>query len=117
MQKKHLFFAALTAACLSAHATVLSENFLNDPANNGWLVAGNTNLAQWDSTNHNLLFTWDSGQPNIYFYHPLGTVLNRDDDFSLAFDLLLKDIGPGPDPTKSFSFGIAVGFLNLHEAT
>lgn len=118
MQKKCLLSAALSAvASLSLHAAVLSEDFSSDPASHGWQVYGSTNLAQWDSTNHNLQFTWDSGQPNTYYYHPLGTVLNRDDDFSLAFDLLLKDIGPGPDPTKTFSFGITVGLLNFGEAT
>lgn len=117
MQKKCLLFAALAAACLSVHATVLSETFTNDPALDGWQIVGDTNLAQWDSTNHNLQFTWDSAQTNTYFYHLLGTVLTRDDDFSIGFDILLHDIGAGPDPTKAFSFPIAVGFLNLTEAT
>jgi len=117
MQKKCLLIAALFAVCFAVHATVLSENFSSDPALDGWRISGNTNLAQWDSTNHTLQFTWDSGQTNTYFYHPLGTVLDRDDDFSVAFDLFLKDIGPGPDPDKSFSFDITIGLLNFSDAT
>ncbi len=95
----------------------LQESFVSDPLADGWQIFGNTNLFAWNATNKNLDVTWDSGQSNSYFYHPLGSVLNRDDDFSLAFDLLLKDIGPGPDPTKSFSFGITIGLLNFAEAT
>lgn len=117
MQKKCLLIAAFAAACLSAHATVLTETFANDPALDGWRIIGDTNLAQWDSTNHNLQFTWDSSQTNTYFYHPLGSVLSRDDDFSIAFDIKLNDVGPGSDPAKAFSFPVAVGFLNLEEAT
>lgn len=95
----------------------LQETFASDPFADGWQIFGVTNLFQWNPTNKAIDVTWDSGQSNSYFYHPLGTVLNRDDDFSLAFDLQLKDIGPGPDPTKSFSFNIAVGLLNFAEAT
>lgn len=117
MQKIFILIAAIAAACSSVHATVLSENFSTDPTQDGWQIIGDTNLARWDSTNHNLQFTWDSGQTNTYFNHPLGTVLTRDDDFSVGFDLLLHDIGPGPDTNKTFSFGITVGLLNLSEAT
>src|SRR5262249_37730785 len=56
-------------------------------------------------------------QPNSYIYHPLGTILSRQDDFTLAFDLRLNDIGPGADTNKASTFPIAVGFLNLDEAT
>lgn len=117
MFKKYLFVAAIAAACVSVRAAGFAESFTNDPAVDGWRVYGDTNLAQWDSTNHNLQFTWDSGQSNTYFYHPLGTVVSRDDDFSITFDLLLKDIGPGPDTNKIFSFNIGIGFLNFAEAT
>lgn len=61
--------------------------------------------------------TWDSAQPNSFFYHSLGTVLTRFDDFSFSFDLRLADIGPGLDTNKSTSFDICIGFLNLDQAT
>ena len=51
-------------------------------------------------------------QSNSYFYHPLGTILTRDDDFSLAFDLQLNDA-----EASGYGFELAIGFLNLAEAT
>lgn len=98
-------------------AATISESFASNPLADGWRIVGDANLFQWDSTNHNLKVTWDSSQPDSYFYHPLGTVLDRLDDFSLAFDLRLDDIGPGPDPRKAATFSIGIGFLNLSEAT
>ena len=56
--------------------------------------------------------TWDSSQPNSYFYHPLGTILTRNDDFSLEFDLQLNDA-----EASGYGFELAIGFLNLAEAT
>jgi hypothetical protein len=61
--------------------------------------------------------TWDSSQPNSYFYHPVGTTVTRGDDFSIAFDLNLSDDGLGIHYLLTNSFGIALGFLNLGEAT
>jgi len=96
-------------------ATTITENFSTDPRQNGWQIFGDTNLFQWDSTNHNLAVTWDSSQTNSYFYHPLGAILTRYDDFSLAFDLELKDVGPAD--SYLYSFELALGFFNLNEAT
>ncbi len=96
--------------------TIITENFSADPLRNGWKVFGDTNLFQWDSTNQDLRVTWDSSRPNSYFYHPLGTILARDDDFSLAFDLQLADIGPGLNTNIIYNFEIALGFLNLDQA-
>src|SRR5208283_6228045 len=73
-------------------AATLTENFSTDPLQNGWQIFGNTNLFQWNATNQNLAVTWDSSQTNSYFYHPLGTVLTRNDDFSIAFDLQLNEV-------------------------
>ena len=103
----------LTARC----DTVIAEDFSTDPFRNGWSVFGDANLFRWDSTNQDLRVTWDSSQPNSYFYHPLGTILARDDDFSMAFDLQLADIGPGPTPGYTNTFEIALGFLNLAQAS
>jgi len=115
--KKVLFVSlALALASLSvlsvARAAVIAENFSANPLQNGWRIFGNTNLFQWDSTNHNLAVTWDSSQTNSYFYHPLGTILTANDDFSLAFDLRLNDAEAG-----GYGFELAIGFLNLAEAT
>src|SRR5207245_6985164 len=49
--------------------------------------------------------------------HPLGTLLARDDDFSVAFDLRLNDFVAGPDPQLPSTFPLSDGFLNLAEAS
>ena len=76
--------------CPPRAAATITENFSANPLQNGWQIFGDTNLFQWDSTNQNLAVTWDSSQTNSYFYHPLGTILTRNDDFSLAFDLAIE---------------------------
>jgi hypothetical protein len=101
----------------SAGAGTLQEDFSTDPSSNGWGVFGTASLFTWDVTNQDLQVTWDSSQANSFFYHPLGTVLGRDDDFSIAFDLRLSDIGPGLNTNKSFAFELAVGLLNFADAT
>lgn len=113
-----LTFALAGASLLTARGdTIIPENFSTDPLRNGWSVFGDASLFQWDSTNQDLRVTWDSSQPNSYFYHPLGTILARDDDFSMAFDLQLTDIGPGPNAGYTNTFEIALGFLNLAQAS
>ena len=101
----------------SAVGATITEDFSTNPFQHGWKTFGDANLFQWDSTNQVLEVTWDSAQPNSYFYHPLGTVLARDDDFTIGFDLRLADIGAGPDTNKAYAFPIAIGFLNLDLAT
>jgi hypothetical protein len=102
----------LCASCGVASAGTFTENFATDPALNGWQIFGDTNLFQWNSTNQNLEVTWDSSQSNSYFYHALGTNLTSSDDFSISFDLQLAD-----SSATGFGFEIAVGFLNLADAT
>jgi len=113
---RSLAFAGLFVLS-AAHAATITENFTNNPLQNGWQVFGNTNLFQWNSANQNLAVTWDSTQTNSYFYHPLGTILARGDDFSVAFDLRLNDFVAGIDPQLPSTFPLSVGFLNLGEAS
>ena len=113
---RSLAFASLFVLS-AAHAITITENFTNNPLQNGWQVFGDTNLFQWNSVNQNLAVTWDSSQTNTYFYHPLGTILARDDDFSVAFDLRLNDFVAGIDPQLPSTFPLSVGFLNLAEAS
>jgi hypothetical protein len=101
----------------SAHAVTITEDFSSNPFQHGWQVFGNTNLFRWDSTNHQLAVTWDSTQPNSYFYYPLGVSFTRVDDLSLEFDLRLTDIAAGVEPGKTTPMQLGFGFLNQAGAT
>ena len=109
---------ALVGLAFGFAATVsggtLLEDFNSAPHLSGWRVHGNSNLFTWDGATGNLRITWDSSQPNSYYYKPLGTVLARDDDFQFEFDLRLNDITTG---AKSGPFEIAIGLINLGDAT
>jgi hypothetical protein len=119
MKKAHL--TALVLASLSAfsivHAATFTENFTADPAQNGWQIFGDTNLFQWDSTNHDLAVTWDSSQPNSYFFRNLGSILAKDDDFQISFDLEFSNIAAGVNPDKPDALEVGIGFLNFADAT
>jgi hypothetical protein len=115
MFKLRLFAPAIAGwfvlAASPSGAAVISEDFSANPLQRGWRVFGDTNLFRWNATNQNLEVTWDSSRPNSYFHHPLGTILDRNDDFSLAFDLRLDDaevVG---------YFELAIGFANHQKAT
>jgi hypothetical protein len=107
----------LLATAAPAVATTLREDFSGDPAAGGWASSGDASLFAWDSTNAVLRVSWDSARTNSFFHHPLGTILAKDDDFSLAFDVWLDDIAIGTTPGKPATFQIAVALLNLGEAT
>ena len=109
--------AALCFLLVSTHAATFTENFASDPLTRGWRASGDTNLFHWNSANQNLGVTWDSSRPNSFFCLPVGTILNRNDDFSVAFDLELADVAAGVDPNKPSTFELAIGFLNLVDAT
>lgn len=110
-------FALVGCLALSvANAATFTEDFSSNPAGNGWQIFGNTNLFYWDNTNQNLRVTWDSSQTNSYFHRPLGTILARDDDFQLSFDLTFEDYAGGVKPGKPYAFPAAIGFLNLDNA-
>lgn len=95
-----------------ANAATFTEDFSSNPLQRGWKVFGDTNLFQWDSTNQDLDVTWDSSRTNSYFYHGLGTILTRNDDFAIAFDLRLNKA-----QASGYGFELAIGFFNLGDAT
>ncbi|HYG35091.1 MAG TPA: hypothetical protein VEC99_09920, partial [Clostridia bacterium] len=92
------------------------EDFATDPLARVWSTFGDANLFRWNATNQNLEVTWDSSRTNSYFQLPLGTLLTRRDDFSVALDLTVKDIAIGTNPEKPGTFQIALGFLNQADA-
>jgi hypothetical protein len=106
----------LIAVC-SIHAATFEENFSIDPGARGWRIFGDASLFRWNEAKQNLQVTWDSSQPNSYFYRPIETILNRHDDFTLAFDLWLDDVAAGVDPARPSTFPFAIGFQNQADAT
>ncbi|HMJ91574.1 MAG TPA: hypothetical protein VK530_17250, partial [Candidatus Acidoferrum sp.] len=113
-----IIFAVLVFAMfpLAFRATNIAEDFSTDPLGGGWRVHGDTSLFQWNATNQSMDVTWDSSQTNSYFWLPLRTVLSRSDDFSLGFDLTLRDIAVGTSSGRPYTFEIAIGFLNFSNA-
>src|SRR5215475_9844990 len=117
---KPSLFAFIAASFLAApvsFASSVSQNFVDDPSQNGWLEFGNTNLFHWNSTNQNLEVTWDSRETNSFFYVPLGTTLTRNDNFAVEFDLLFNDIISGIESNKTGGLEIGFGFFNFATAT
>jgi hypothetical protein len=81
-----------------------------------WRSVEATTLFVWHSRPGEEQVTWDSSQPNSYYYLPLGMTLTRTDDFAARFTLSLRDIAIGVDPSKPSTFQIAIGFINLTNA-
>ncbi|MCL5096039.1 MAG: hypothetical protein M1608_00585 [Candidatus Omnitrophica bacterium] len=113
-----LFYYLIFGACIatSIGATTIQQDFAHDPAMDGWRVFGDPSLFQWNVTNEYLEVTWDSSRANSYFYHPLGTVLAKEDDFKLEFDLVLRQVTVGLTPGKPYAFELAIGFMNHQDA-
>jgi hypothetical protein len=105
------------AAALPSRAAATVENFDTDPSLREWRKFGGTSLFHWNATNQNLEVTWDSSRTNSLFYHPLRTVLTKADDFSLGFDLRLRDIAIGVNTNKPYTFEIAIGFCRFSSIT
>ena len=102
-------------AAVAPPTTLLREDFSTDPAQHGWRLFGDASLFQWNPTNQNLEVTWDSSRSNSYYYHRLGTILARDDDFSLAFDVRMNDVSTGTNTLNTFE--LALGLLDHQTAT
>lgn len=115
MRKIRLSVLALASGSIlcavSSLGATFQEDFSCDPSTRGWKTFGTTNLFQWDATHHNLQVTWDSSQPNSYFYHPLGTVLAKEDGFSVEFDLQINDA------QYTGVYEAAVGLFHVADAT
>ncbi len=92
------------------------EDFTTPPAPGRWLTHGDPSLFQWNPAGH-LDVTWDSSRTNSFFFHRLGTILGKDDDFTFAFELRLKSLTPGFREDKPHTFELALGFINMADAT
>jgi hypothetical protein len=118
MRLRHLLLLlpALLAVTPRAMSVTVTEDFSTNPGSR-WKIFGNTNLFRWNSTNQNLAVTWDSSKTNSYFHLSLGTIVAREDDFSVSFDMTLQDVASGTTPGKPYDMQLALGFLNYTNAT
>ena len=107
--------AFIVTAPLLCGAATFTEDFTGLPTN--WLVYGNASLFASNTNAHALDVTWDSREPNSILYHRLGNVLTRHDDFAFEFDLTLHDIEIGMTPERPYTFEVAVGLINVRNAT
>jgi hypothetical protein len=98
-----------------AAVTGFSEGFSIAP--NDWRTHGNPSLFSWNPRTRALDVKWDSREPNSFFYHKLGTVLTRHDNFRFEFDLTLHDVMIGVTPNRPYTFEVALGLINLRSAT
>jgi hypothetical protein len=98
-----------------ANVPVVDEDFVTDPSARGWLVHGTETLFVWNPEGGELEVTWDSAQPNSYFYRPLGTVLGMEDDFDLGFALEMDVLTVGPNPAKPYTFQLAVALVQWQD--
>lgn len=99
-----------------ATAADFLEDFTQAPSPDRWRIHGDASLFQWNSAGH-LDVTWDTRRTNSFFHHPLGTILGKDDDFTLAFELTLASVQPGINPGKPYTFQLALGLINTADAT
>ena len=106
-----LAIASLSIAAIAQTGTLV-EKFNTDPSLDGWQAFGDTNLFSWNSTNQMLDVTWDSTQPNSYYYHPLGRTVTTNDGFCVVFDLQLNDVVAINSGSE-----LAIGLLDFADAT
>ena len=102
----------LAVVPLGATAATVVEEFQTNPIQRGWRALGETNLFRHDATNRVLQATWDSSKPNSAYYHSLGTILSRSDDFRLRVVFKLNDLSIGNTPGKPYGFELSLGFFN-----
>jgi hypothetical protein len=117
VQSGRVQVAGFSAVASTNGQRAIVEDFVNNPAADGWGIFGDTNLFVWQPGSENLAVTWDTSQPNSYFYHPLQTIMGRADSFSMSFDLYLTDIAGGLNTNEPYNFELASGFQDFGQAT
>lgn len=92
------------------------EDFTANPLQQGWSVEGDASLFSWSMEDENLMATWDSSQPNTFFYRKLETPVHHTDTFSLGFTIHVDSITGGVNPEKSGSLQLALGLIQTTRA-
>ena len=108
---------ASTQPTESQGSQLINETFEKAPSDTGWESIGNTSLFSWDAERKQLIADWDSSQPNSYFAHSLGQTVNTSDNFTIEFNLSFESIEIGTTTDKPFTFPIAIGLIDLAQAT
>lgn len=101
-------------ALISTRGATFTETFSAEPV--AWR-AHNGSAFRWDSEAKNLAVTWDSREPNAFFYVPLSWTLTRAEIFEVEFTLRIDDLQLGVNPAKAETFPLCLGFLNVAQAT
>lgn len=107
----------IAAQAGARESKIWDTDFTINPAELGWRTHGDSTLFNWNPTASQLEVAWDSSRPNSYFFRPLGDILTRHEDFSVRFDLRLDQVEAGINPDKPFAFELALGWLNMAQAT
>ncbi|HAV61938.1 MAG TPA: hypothetical protein DCY13_06195 [Verrucomicrobiales bacterium] len=92
------------------------EDFTQAPTRDRWRIHGEESLFRWHPDGR-LEVTWDSRRTNSYFLHRLDTILGKDDDFAIRFELTLESVQLGVSAGKPDTFELALGFINVADAT
>jgi hypothetical protein len=110
---RSLAIAGLFAfAAANCGANTIVERFATDPLQDGWQIYGDTNLFFYDPIVRHLEVTWDSTQPNSYFYLPLGKTLTQSDSFCVVIDFQLSDAA-----ATGYGSELGIGLLHFSDAT
>jgi hypothetical protein len=112
LRSAFLFLWGLAACLHAGQAQIAPKQFGGEF--DQWFAAGATNL--FTRTDQGISVSWDSAQPNSYFYFPLGFSLTRADDFDLILVFRVDALELGTTPGKPDTFEIAAGLLNLTNA-
>lgn len=111
-----LWFAIFLLLCgHRAGALEMVEEFNAPPAR--WKLHGDPGLFHWNAKQQQLEVTWDSRRTNSFFYLPLPAILTKADDFSLNVRLRMESISIGVSSNRPFTFQLALGWINLIQAT
>lgn len=96
-----------------AVAAEVTDDFLTDPFQRGWRIAGDTNLFRWAAAPHRFDLAWNSAASNSFLVLPLGRTLTTDDDFAFEFDLQLGDAAPRDPDRRPATVQIGLGLVRL----
>lgn len=110
-----LIFLILLGLAAKTLAASISEDFNSNPLENGWSTFGDASLFQWNPETKSMDVRWDSEKTNSCFFKMLPTVIHKDDDFSINFELTPKSVVVQFNQSRSYAFEVfAVGLISTN---